>query len=132
MYTAVEIRFIHPDIEVSDHMDDLLNACEHIRKNLEYRYSIRIDKVYFTENDSLAIELEHSDPLSNIGNRLRGIARYLFDNCDFEYEKYKVGTRLLFYTEMSNDRKKINRVVSKTFLYQSDDIRWYLVGEKVE
>ena len=89
---------------MSDHYDDVLNACHHASLNLELRHKVKMTNVSFFEG-AVFITLDIPNTAAktfSIGNHLRGISSYLIKNCDFDYGQYRIGKRLLQYVDLGD------------------------------
>lgn len=98
---TIFITFANPLLLIDDHMDDLTNAIKHSTYNLYARHKIEIVfPIQKMDNGVLIVLVFHKATRSfNAGNHLRGIASYLLNNCEYPYDEYRIGTRLLFYKE---------------------------------
>ena len=99
---TIFITFANPLLLIEDHIDDLTNAVKYSAYNLYTRHKIEIVFPIQKVDKGVCIILVFHKPMKsfNTGNHLRGIASYLLNNCEYPYDKYRIGTRLLFYKEM--------------------------------
>lgn len=99
----IKIEFANPNIKAIDALQDIVQAIKHATVNLKSRYDVTIEKLRIYSEDNVIIEM--SIPISicenfSIGRHLKGISNYLLKQCNGKYDKYVVGKRLLFYTEV--------------------------------
>ena len=81
----------------------LIEAVEYARCNLLMRYGIKIHWVSFQCHFVIIANMPSDANFQNPGSRLSGISRYLLKHHKDIFEKYKVGTRLLWYGEILQD-----------------------------
>lgn len=81
----------------------LIEAVEHARCNLFMRYGIKIHWVSFQRDFVIVADMPSDANFQNPGSRLSGISRYLLKHHKDIFEKYKVGTRLLWFMEIPSN-----------------------------
>lgn len=92
----------------------LIEAVEYARCNLLTRYGIKIHWVSFQRDFVIVADMPSDANFSNPGCRLSGISRYLLKHHKDIFEKYKVGTRLLWYGEILPDSPILNFLKENT------------------
>ena len=78
----------------------LIEAVEHAKCNLLMRYGIKIHWVSLQHNFVIVADMPSDANFQNPGSRLSGVSRYLLKHHKDIFEKYKVGTRLLWFVEI--------------------------------
>ena len=81
----------------------VVEAVEYAKCNFLTRYGIKISWVPTLFGNYIKVEMPSDANFSNPGCRLRGISRYLLKEYKDIFEKYKVGTRLLWFMEMPSN-----------------------------
>lgn len=101
----VQIEFADPRIDAIDRIQDISRAAEHARLNLFSRYNIRLKQPMRFGNNKVFVEIQIPEELSesfSIGNHLRGLSAWLLKEQPNIYAAYRVGKRLLNYTEIAS------------------------------
>ena len=90
----------------------VVEAVEYAKCNLLTRYGIKISWVSTLFGNYIKVEMPSDADFSNPGNRLRGISRYLLEHHKDIFEKYKVGTRLLWFVEIPSNFSPLSEEVT--------------------
>lgn len=116
----IRIEFASPSIKAIDHLSDIQEAVVYASKNL-LRNEIRMSNVY-TKDDKVFVNLlvpEERYPKFRIGRRLRGISVFLLKQ-NPQYQKYKVGTRVLFFLDVSKEIDDAPKTQTATNAFEYD------------
>lgn len=106
MQKRIEIYFTDPLMSMKDHKSDIMAALKHASHNLYSRHKIdMIIPIREIDNKVVIILDGDMDASFNIGNHLRGISMYLLKHCDYPYEQHKIGSRLLYYRDITANGK---------------------------
>ena len=92
----INICFANPKINMSDHLNDLIEAVTWASHNLAMRHRIKIEGPILKNDKWITIFVESEEEVQNIGRHLRGISIYLLKNKKC-YSNYLIGKRLLYY-----------------------------------
>lgn len=96
------VSFAKPSDNCTKYKKYFIEAIEYARRNLLTRYNIILSWFSAPFWFYVVVDLPSDAAFSNPGSRLRGISRYLLEHHEDIFEKYKVGTRLLWFTEVPN------------------------------
>ena len=99
----VVITFANPKMNAIDAISDIRAAVKKVSLNLYSRHDVQL-QYPMPENGKVVLELripEENATEFSYGHHLKGIARFLKENCAGRYAPYFVGTRLLNYTEVT-------------------------------
>lgn len=100
------VCFAKPAVDWTKFEKYLIEAVEYAKCNLLTRYGIKlswVSNLFDPYGFYIIVDLPPDADFSNPGSRLRGISCYLLKHHKDIFEKYKVGTRLLWYGELLPD-----------------------------
>ena len=101
----IQLEFADPNIQAIDYIQDIRKAVENAGLNLFSRYNVRLQYPMPTSDNKVVAEILIPEDIVEtfaIGNHLRGISNYLLSRCGDRYQRYLVGKRLLYYTEITD------------------------------
>lgn len=132
----VVITFANPKMDAMNAITDIRAAVKKVSLNLYSRHDVQL-QYPMPENGKVVLELripEEKAAEFSYGHHLKGIAKFLKENCQGRYDPYFVGTRLLNYTEVTetddnsnNELKPVpadkgyEAIMRLTYLLQSTD-----------
>lgn len=107
MRKRIEIYFANPLVSMSDHKSDIMTALKHASHNLYSRHGIDM-KIPSQDLNSKAIVILDGDmdATFNVGRHLKGVSTYLLKRCKYPYKQHRIGTRLLYYCDVTDNRKE--------------------------
>lgn len=100
----IRLEFADPSVRAIDYIQDIRKATENAGLNLYSRYDVQLQYPMPTTDDKVVVEIKIPDEIVEtfaVGNHLRGISKYLLNQCGDRYQKFLVGKRLLNYVEAS-------------------------------
>ena len=103
MNRYINIEFASSKLMAKDRFNDICEASAFAALNLRARFNIELHRPIVVDG-RVWLPVICESPLDNLGHRLKGIANYLLNKTDgsFDYSKYRIGNRLLFYEEYAN------------------------------
>lgn len=93
------VQFAKSGVDWAEVKKYVEEAVEYARCNLLTRYGVKISWVSTRVGCYIKVEMPSDANFSNPGCRLSGISRHLLKEHKDIFEKYKVGTRLLWFVE---------------------------------
>lgn len=103
---TIQLEFADPSVRAIDYIQDIRKAAEYAGLNLYSRYDVRLQHPMPTPDNNVIVDIMIPDEIADtfsIGNHLRGVSAYLLSKCGDRYQKFLVGKRLLYYTEVSDE-----------------------------
>ena len=141
----IQIEFADSSIKAIDAIHDIIEGVKSASLNLYSRHGVRICHPMICGKDKVVVEMKIPEEIIDnfsIGPHLKGISNYLLKNCNGRYSQYRIGKRLLKYTEVPSpdtsdnyfrmeDRleavDKFARLLKRSDEDAMDSIRWILV-----
>lgn len=104
MKRRILIHFANPNVNPSEHIEEIREAIHKANRNLYGRFDIWISDPEII-NSSIVVDLncQNEDVIKQPGRRLRGISQYLLKHYPI-YSDYLNGTRLFNYVDVTERR----------------------------